>query len=139
MEALKEQGNDAVRRKDFAAAAELYVRAIEAAGSQHLPQHDLAALHSNCSFAYLKLAQLPEALSQAHSAVTANPNWSKGHFRLGEALFASADFAGAEKAYARASELAVDDETLKKKVIFLPSISTNFLDVPQQDFGCTCH
>lgn len=115
MEALKEQGNEAVRRKDFAAAANLYVRAIQEAGS-HLSPHALAALHSNCSFAYLKLAQLPEALSQAQSAVRADPSWSKSHFRLGEALFASGDFAGAEQSYSRASELAVDDPTLKHKV-----------------------
>lgn len=124
MEALKEQGNDAVRRKDFAAAAELYVRAIEA--GSHLPQHDLAALHSNCSFAYLKLSQLPEALSQAQSAVALNPSWSKAHFRLGEALFASGSFAGAEQAYSRASELAVEDPTLKKKVTLAREAMSGF-------------
>lgn len=124
MEALKEQGNDAVRRQDFGAAAELYERAIEA--GSHLPQHDLAALHSNCSFAYLKLGQLPETLSQAQSAVAANPRWSKGHFRLGEALFALKDFAGAEKAYSKASELAVDDATLKKKVTLAREAMSGF-------------
>jgi glyoxylase-like metal-dependent hydrolase (beta-lactamase superfamily II) len=110
MEALKEQGNDAVRRGDFHAAADLYDRAIEAATG------DLAPLHSNASFAYLKLADLPQALRHAESAVAANPAWSKGHFWLGEALFAAQDYTAAEKAYARASELAAEDATLKKKV-----------------------
>lgn len=124
MEALKDQGNDAVRRQDYAAAASLYERAIDA--GSHLPPLDLAPLHSNCSFAYLKLSQLPEALAHAQSAVAANPTWSKGHFRAGEALFASGDFAGAAKAYSRASELGPEDATLKKKVALAQEAMSGF-------------
>ena len=114
MEALKVQGNDAVRRKDFQAASELYMRAIDAA--RDAPRQELAPLHSNCSFAFLKQGDVAQALAHAHSAVAANPDWSKAHFRLGEALFASADYAGADKAYSRASELALDDDTLRRRV-----------------------
>ncbi|KAG0631909.1 hypothetical protein M758_1G289200 [Ceratodon purpureus] len=116
MEALKDQGNDAVRRKDFHAAVDLYTRAIEAAKASAVPDHEVAPLHSNASFACLKLGDFAQARAHAESAVAANPTWSKGHFRLGEALFATSDYAGAEKAYSRASELAVEDVTLKKKV-----------------------
>lgn len=114
MEAFKEKGNEAVRRNDYRAAVDFYLRAIEA--GRDLPAQELAPLHSNCSFAYLKLNELAEAVSQAENAVAAKPDWSKSHFRLGEALFMSGNYEGAEKAYARASELAVEDQTLKKKV-----------------------
>lgn len=115
MEQLKEQGNQAVRQGDFAAAASLYTRAIEAATESHSAA-DVAALHSNCSFANLKLQNLAEAVAEANRAVEKNHNWSKGHFRLGEALFASKDYIGAERAYVKACELAPEDATIKKKV-----------------------
>ncbi|KAH9565779.1 hypothetical protein CY35_04G095200 [Sphagnum magellanicum] len=114
MDALKTAGNDAVRQGNFAAAIDFYQRAIAAADPSM--GDELAALHSNCSFAHLKLNQPQEALFHATQAISFKSNWSKGHFRLGEAQFALRDYPSAEKAYAKASELSPEDATIKKRL-----------------------
>ncbi len=61
MDALKTAGNDAVRQGNFAAAIDFYQRAIAAADPSM--GDELAAVHSNCSFAHLKLNQPQEVVS----------------------------------------------------------------------------
>ncbi|KAG6542575.1 hypothetical protein Mapa_016046 [Marchantia paleacea] len=115
MDALKAAGNDAVRQGDYTAALDSYQQALSAA-DENTSADEIAALHSNCSFAHLKLGQLQEALQEANKSVAAKSNWSKGYFRLGEAHFALHDYSTAAEAYAKASELAPEDATLKKRL-----------------------
>ncbi|KAL2635672.1 hypothetical protein R1flu_007151 [Riccia fluitans] len=77
---------------------------------------EIAALHSNCSFAQLKLGQFHEALEDADKTIAAKNDWSKGYFRRGEAHFALRDYSSAAEDYAKASELAPEDATLKKRL-----------------------
>ncbi|KAH9548810.1 hypothetical protein CY35_11G106300 [Sphagnum magellanicum] len=79
-------------------------------------EDELATLHSNCSFTHLKLGQPQEALFHATQAISFKSNWSKGHFRLGEAQFALHDYPSAEKAYAKALEVSPEDATIKKRL-----------------------
>ncbi|KAH8964950.1 hypothetical protein BDL97_04G092400 [Sphagnum fallax] len=57
-----------------------------------------------------------QALFHATQAISLKSDWSKGHFRLGEAQFALRDYPSAEKAYAKASELSPEDATIKKRL-----------------------
>eukprot|EP00249_Psilotum_nudum_P011769 c23369_g1_i1 orf=539-1657(-) len=114
MDVLKLAGNDAVRQGNFAAAVDFYKQALAAA--EGASPDDIAALHSNCSFAHIKLGQLREALDEANKAVATRSNWSKGHFRLAEAYFALQNYSNAEKSYERASELSPEDGTIKKRL-----------------------
>ncbi|CAK9197696.1 unnamed protein product [Sphagnum troendelagicum] len=57
-----------------------------------------------------------QALFHATQAISFKSNWSKGHFRLGEAQFALHDYPSAEKAYAKALEVSPEDATIKKQL-----------------------
>ncbi|EFJ09576.1 hypothetical protein SELMODRAFT_447638 [Selaginella moellendorffii] len=116
MEEAKGKGNEAVKAGDFAQALDHYKQAIAIAVADPARADDLAALHSNCSFAHLKLGQLIEALDEAIKSVHANSKWSKAHFRCGEVYFAMRDYARAEEAYAQAAQLSPADETIGRKL-----------------------
>ncbi|KAI5059259.1 hypothetical protein GOP47_0025578 [Adiantum capillus-veneris] len=110
--------------------------ALKAAGNEAVRQ----ALHSNCSFAHLKLGQLSEALDEANKCVSAKPEWSKGYFRSAEVYFAMRDYAAAEKSYEKSLSLSLDDQTIKKRL----SLTREALDgfyfrqlLPGRDFCLT--
>ncbi|KAH7425244.1 hypothetical protein KP509_11G045900 [Ceratopteris richardii] len=101
---------------------------------------DLAALHSNCSFAHLKLGQHPEALDQANKCVSVKPDWSKGHFRCGEAYFALQDYAAAAESYEKALSLSPDDQTIKRRLSLTQEAIEGFYFrqlLPGRDFCLT--
>eukprot|EP00249_Psilotum_nudum_P011770 c23369_g2_i1 orf=478-1596(-) len=135
MDVFKDAGNDAVRQANFAAAVDFYKQALSAAeGGSPI---DIAALHSNCSFAHIKLGQFQEALDEAKKAVAARSNWSKGHFRCAEAYFALQDYSSAERAYERAFELSPEDGTIKKRLTLTQEAMGGFFFrqlLPGRDF-----
>ena len=55
MDALKASGNEAVRKGDYLSAIDFYRQAISSADEEKVD--DIVALHSNCSFAHLKLGE----------------------------------------------------------------------------------
>lgn len=114
MDTLKAAGNEAVRQGNYSSAVDLYTQAINSIDEKKVD--DIAALHSNCSFAHLKLGQLSEALDEANKCVAAKPDWSKGYFRCAEAYFALRDYASAEKSYEKALALSPEDRTIKSRV-----------------------
>ncbi|MCO5598239.1 hypothetical protein L7F22_052331 [Adiantum nelumboides] len=75
MDALKAAGNEAVRQGNYSAAIDLYMKALSSIDEKMVD--DIAALHSNCSFAHLKMGQLSEALDEANKCISAKPDWSK--------------------------------------------------------------
>ena len=103
----KERGNTLTKSGDFDNAAAAYREALALGSPEPAP------LHSNLSFALLKSGDVPEALIQAELCVAARPEWSKAHFRLGEALFATRAYMRAQAAYAEALRLAPGDGALK--------------------------
>jgi hypothetical protein len=58
-DALKAAGNDAVRQGEYSVALDHYKQALVAAPGV-AGADELATLHSNTSFAYLKLSQFQE-------------------------------------------------------------------------------
>jgi len=86
VEALRQQGNDAMRAGDHAGARDLYTRALEAVGESGAACGVLHILFGNRSAASLKLADPKAALRDAEECTAASPGYVKGWFRKASAL-----------------------------------------------------
>lgn len=104
-DSLKEQGNDCVRKENFAGALLLYSDAIK------LSPKD-SALYSNRSLVFLKLKQYYYANQDAETVIQLNPTWPKGHYRKAEVLTAVGHYDLALLYYGRAIQLQPGDRTL---------------------------
>jgi len=62
-------------------------------------------LHNNLGMVYLKLNQRPRALAQFQQAVSLDERFAPGYVNLGALALAWRDYAGAERAFAKAVEL----------------------------------
>lgn len=107
MDSIQGQCNDAVRWTDFTTLTELYKPATEA--GKRLPMYELADLHFSCQVA----RELAELEPQAQSAAAWNFEWSKGHFRLDNALLGKGYCAGVGRIFSKASLVEVNGATLK--------------------------
>ena len=70
VESLKTQGNECVRRKNFAEAVIHYTHAAQKDPKNHM-------LYSNRSLAFLKLQQFYYALEDAKETIKLQPYWAK--------------------------------------------------------------
>ena len=73
-------------------------------------------LFGNRSAAYLAIGLLDQALLDAQKAVTLEPAWAKGYFRLGCALENINEWEAALAAFSEGSKLEPGDKVLLKKV-----------------------
>ncbi|CDI84952.1 hypothetical protein EPH_0060320 [Eimeria praecox] len=85
IEKLKEAGNVAFRRKDFATAKSKYSQAIEECPKVEAARELLGVLYSNRSFTYECLEDSTNALADAQAAAQLRPEWSKAQYRLARA------------------------------------------------------
>lgn len=76
VEALRTQGNEFVKKGNFAEAVEAYNKALEAGAG---PSHHL--LLGNRSLALLKLGRAEDAWYDADAAVRVDPTYAKGYYR----------------------------------------------------------
>ncbi|AMD22533.1 HHL237Wp [Eremothecium sinecaudum] len=106
-EDFKKEGNNAFVAKDFQKAVELFTKAIEASTE---PNH---VLYSNRSASHASLKNFKEALADAEECVKINPSWSKGHNRLGAALYGLGKYDEAEKSYQKALDLDASNKAAK--------------------------
>ena len=108
---LKEEGNTALKAGDAQNALRLYSEGLT---SPDLDDETAAVLHSNRAAVYSRLQppDWPAALGDATRCVALRPDWSKGHVRSGVAHYGVGSFAQAEVAYAEASRLAPNDESV---------------------------
>lgn len=74
--ALKEQGNEAIKKKNYDEAIRLYGEAIALSKSDHV-------LYSNRSAAYAEAKRYEEALCDAQKCIELKPDFAKGYSRLG--------------------------------------------------------
>ena len=108
-EALKGQGNAAMKAKDYTTAIEHYTKAL-----------DLVPLNpvylSNRAAAYSHDGRHEDAAADAEMAVAADPGFSKAWSRLGYAKFALGDSRGAMEAYKKGidSEASGGTEPMRK-------------------------
>lgn len=120
VETLKEKGNAAIRRQDFAEAVLMYSYAIKlSVGSPD------AILHSNRSVAFLRLGQLYYANEDAERAIQLRPDWAKAHYRRGEVQKAGGQFDSALLSYARALQLQPTDDCIIEAAKRVAALSTH--------------
>ena len=101
---LKDGGNAALKVGDTAEAIRMYEEAASLAEA-HPDKSVLAAVCSNLSAALLRAERAEEALVAAGRSVGARVDWSKAHFRRGEAAFALRQYKEARESYRHAAEL----------------------------------
>ncbi|KAF8458999.1 hypothetical protein BGX38DRAFT_1150997 [Terfezia claveryi] len=97
-DALKGQGNEAMSKKDYQTAIDLYTKALELTPGNPI-------FLSNRAAAYSASRQHQQAAIDAQAAVDADPSYSKAWSRLGLAKFALGDTKGAMEAYAKGMEV----------------------------------
>lgn len=98
---LKEKGNEALKKGNYAEAMIYYTHALKVD-----PDH--YQLYSNRSLAFLKLQQHYYALEDAKEAIKRKPDWAKGYFRKGEVEFQAEHYAEAIESYRKALQLEED-------------------------------
>jgi len=94
---LLAQAQDALDRKDYAAAAPLLEKVVAAKPKDALPHFDLGV-------AYSQLKRNPEAIAEFRQAVSLDPNYPPAHLNLGLLLLDS-DPAAAAASFQRAAQL----------------------------------
>lgn len=105
-EAFKTEGNKLLSAQQFAAAAEMYSRAIAL-------DPDNAVYFSNRSAAYLAMGDARgKALRDAERCIELRPEWWKGYSRKGAAEHALLRFDAARATYNRGLELDPDNASL---------------------------
>ncbi|RPB28427.1 small glutamine-rich tetratricopeptide repeat-containing protein 2-like protein [Terfezia boudieri ATCC MYA-4762] len=97
-DALKGQGNEAMAKKDYPTAIDLYTKALGLTPGNPI-------FLSNRAAAYSASRQHQQAAVDAQAAVAADPSYSKAWSRLGLAKFALGDTKGAMEAYAKGMEV----------------------------------
>ena len=106
----RDPSRERCQSKAMPAADQLVVSREEEAQKMTRRERDaetLAGLRSNVSAALLRAGDAAGAAEAAERCVAARPQWSKAHFRVGEAAFVAARFEAARAAYLRARECAV--------------------------------
>lgn len=104
-ESLKAEGNLHVRNNNFKSAVDKYSEAI---GQPGLPAKERSILHSNRSFAYLKLGNYYGAKDDAIGATLLNSNWWRGFGRLGHVYLSVEKYKQALENFEKAIELDLD-------------------------------
>lgn len=107
-EALKAEGNEALKAGDAARAAELYAEA-----SVCDPQN--AVYHSNRAAALMQLGRDEEAVRECEAAVALNPAYARSYSRLGAALHKLGRYQEAlDRGYNKALELDPTNATVRE-------------------------
>ncbi|KAM7030361.1 tetratricopeptide repeat protein 12 isoform 3-T3 [Acridotheres tristis] len=108
--ALKEQGNEAFRRGDFALAIHRYSQ-----GLQKL--RDKQELYTNRAQAYLKLHEYEKAISDCEWALKCNKNCLKAYFLMGKAHLALQHFPECRQCYEEMLQIDPQKENLVKDCV----------------------
>lgn len=104
-EEYKAQGNAALTAKQYSLAVEHYTKAINLDGTNHV-------YYSNRSAAYLSQNDAMNALQDANSCISLNPDFAKGYSRKGAALHALKRYNDSIKAYQDGLDKFPDDKGL---------------------------
>ena len=86
------------KEKNLADAAKRWESTQEYNGAIKLCPRD-HVLYSNRSACYMELKQFPAALGDGQKCIKLNPNWAKGYYRTGLALFKMGRVEEAAKVY----------------------------------------
>ena len=105
----KKSGNDAFKAGRMRDAVRMYTQAIAGAPGD-------AALHGNRSAAKLALGEHDGALLDATRCVELDPEWAKGHYRLGCALACFGEWIAAARSFQRADALAPGSKDIAERL-----------------------
>jgi len=103
---LKKEGNELITKRSFQRAIEVYNKAIELEKTDHV-------LLSNRCHAFVELDRFTEALEDAEKCVELRPDWPKGYFRKGRALYGLGKYEDAAVAFLQC--LALDQKISSAK------------------------
>lgn len=105
-EKYKEKGNTAFKAGDHVKAIEMYTYATELD-----PKNPI--FFTNRSNAYYLMKNFEKSARDASKAIKNDASWAKGHYRLGMALWAMKDLAGAEDAFKKACSMNPKNASFK--------------------------
>ncbi|XP_009074349.1 PREDICTED: tetratricopeptide repeat protein 12, partial [Acanthisitta chloris] len=105
--ALKEEGNDAFRRGDYALAIQRYSEGLE-------KQKDKQELYTNRAQAYLKLQEYEKAIGDCEWALKCSERCSKAFFLLGKAHLALQHYSESRQCYEKMLQIDPQKENLFK-------------------------
>lgn len=106
-EALKQEGNLAIRSKDFQLAVDKYTEALKL-----VPENTIYLC--NRAAAYTSMKDYTNAAKDSEFASQLDPSYAKAWSRLGLAKFALGDYKGSLEAYKAGLALEPENDTMKK-------------------------
>ena len=109
-EELRLEGNAAFSAKKWNGAVKKYRASIDLDGSSPAS----AKVYSNLAAALCKLSKYDDAHEAAKKATEVDPDWAKGHWRLGVVNELQKDFLNSISCYMRASDLDPNEGTFVK-------------------------
>ncbi|NXC02651.1 TTC12 protein, partial [Orthonyx spaldingii] len=109
-DALREKGNEAFRRGDFAQAIQRYSEGLE-------KLRDKQELYTNRAQAYLKLHEYEKAISDCEWALKCNKKCLKAYFLMGKAHLALQHFTEVRQCYEKMLQIDPQKENLFKECV----------------------
>ncbi|XP_038634910.1 tetratricopeptide repeat protein 12 isoform X3 [Scyliorhinus canicula] len=116
--ALKEKGNAAFNKGDYATAVQYYTDGLE-------KLRDFQALYTNRAQAYIKLGKYEEAITDCEWALKCNENCIKAYVHMGKANLSLKKYGEARQCYQKILEIDPNREKLVKEY-------TNLLELAQK-------
>ncbi|NWI18539.1 TTC12 protein, partial [Crypturellus soui] len=108
--ALKEKGNDAFRRGDYATAIQKYTEGLEKLKDQQ-------QLYTNRAQAYLKMHEYEKAIGDCNWALKCDEKCIKAHFLMGKAHLALKHFSESRQCYQKILDIDPQKKSLFKDCI----------------------
>ncbi|KAM6431926.1 tetratricopeptide repeat protein 12 isoform 2-T2 [Liasis olivaceus] len=105
--ALKEKGNDAFSKGDYALAVQNYTEGLK-------KQKDMSALYTNRAQAYLKLQKYKKAIHDCSWALRCDEKCTKALFHMGKAYLAKKQFQQSRECYLKILQIDPRKEKLCK-------------------------
>ncbi|XP_030058390.1 E3 ubiquitin-protein ligase TTC3-like [Microcaecilia unicolor] len=97
-EVMKQRGNEEFSKENYDCAVKFYTEALDCCPENHL-------LYGNRALCFLRLGMYKKALGDGKRATVLKYNWSKGHYRLCDALFLMGERERALESNERAQDL----------------------------------
>ncbi|XP_062995095.1 tetratricopeptide repeat protein 12 [Elgaria multicarinata webbii] len=108
--ALKEKGNDAFSKGDYALAIQRYTEGLK-------KQKDMQVLYTNRAQAYMKLQNYEKAISDCDWALRCDEKCIKALFHMGKAYLAQKQYSKSRECYLKILEIDPQKENLCKDCI----------------------
>ncbi|CAL1540144.1 unnamed protein product [Lymnaea stagnalis] len=121
---LKKAGNDYFTKGEYINAIKVYTEAIEMAPNDHL-------LRSNRCHAYASLDRYEDALADAELVIQLRPDWPKGYFRKGCAIYGLGCYEDAAVAFLQC--LALDQKVSSAKDYLSKALDKILSALPSDD------